>query len=107
MLLLRPKTITDAGLESAGTTSSLVGRILCHPCRFETGQPGAWIESRRTQLTGIDDHTNAVDRQTGFRDGRGEHDFFPAARRRFDRPFLLGLRQVSVEWSDVHVRSQI
>ncbi len=107
MLLLGPETITDAGFESAGPTSSLVGRVLCDPDRFQTSQAGAGIESWRTQLPGIDHHTNAVDRQTGFSDRAGKHDFFPAGRGRFDRHVLIGLWQVSVERSDLHVRAEM
>src|SRR4249920_1699318 len=107
MLLLGPETITDAGFEAAGSTSSLVGRVLCDPNRFQTGQAGAGIKSWRTQLPGIDHHTNAVDRQTGFSDGAGEHDFFLAGRGRFDRHVLIGLSQVTVERSDLHVRAEM
>src|SRR4026208_751924 len=95
MLLLGPEAITEAGFKAAGPASSLVGRVLCDADRFQTGQSGAWIESWGAQLPGIDHHTNAVDRPTGFSDRAGEHDFFPARRGRFDRHVLIGLWQVS------------
>src|SRR4029079_13533455 len=103
MLLLGPEAITNAGFKSAGPTSSLVGRVLCDADRFPTGQSGAWISSWCAQLPGIAHPTNAVDRQTGFSDRAGEHDFFPARRGRFDRHVLIGLWQGSVARSDIRV----
>src|SRR6185503_5464624 len=105
LLLLGPETIADARFEPSGTTSSLVGGILCDPHGLETCQTGPRIKSRGTQLTGIDDHADAVDRQTGFCDGCRQDDLSHAGPDRCDGSVLRFLGQVTVKRSDDHVPS--
>ena len=62
-LVLRrgPEARTDARFEAAGTTTTLLGRILCDADGLQSRKSRARIEARHAQQAGIDDDAYPID----------------------------------------------
>src|SRR3546814_8629790 len=79
----------------AGAARALIGRRAADPFGHEPGEAAAAIVAGAAGETRIDDDPDAVDRDAGFGDGGGEHDF--AGGCAADRGLLVLRRERAVE----------
>ena len=85
-----PQPVAYAGLGAAGAAAALVDRGARGPHGLQPGQANVWLVARHARQTGIDDDTNALDRQRGLGDRGCQHDLALALWRRRDGAILHG-----------------
>ena len=101
---LAPQPVANAGRGAAGAAGALLGRGARNTLGYETRQAALRIELRHTRVAAVHHHAYAIDGQTGFGDGRGQHHLAPSrCTAGANGAFLLFPRQIAVQRADVDV----
>ena len=96
-----PEAVDGSGALAAGAAGALGDGGLAGALGDQAGDAGGAVVAGAAGEAGIDDDADAVEGETGLGDGRGQHDFAPAGRRRGDGGTLRRGLEAAVEAVEV------